>query len=112
MTTAFLGSITSHIINQWNLDQISIKDFIEKHDGAEPKTKLIAFMQIADKKDSADDRNMPLAKQEKETCISSVFGKEGKLDEEDLDNARKSFYEESSPRRAWRQNPKPFGMVL
>ncbi|MGF3499640.1 MAG: CRISPR-associated protein Csx11, partial [Candidatus Methanosuratincola sp.] len=95
LAPVFLGSSAGRIVKEWSLDQISIKDFIEKHERTEPETKLIAFIQIADRKDAADDRTMPLAKQEKETNISSVFGKETKI-EEDLDNARKSFYEELS----------------
>jgi hypothetical protein len=100
----FKKSLVSDIVKKWDLDQISVKTLIEKHEMTweekrkrkeNPETKLIALMRIADKKDAADDRVMPLAKQKKETCISSVFGKEKKI-EEDLDKARKSFYEELS----------------
>ncbi len=95
LATNFLNSIQSRCLpNEWDLNQISIKDFIEKHERTEPKAKLIAFMQIADKKDATDDRNMPLLKQEKETYISSIFGKEKRAEE--LDKARKEFYKELS----------------
>lgn len=82
--------------NEWNLNQISIKDFIEKHERTEPKTKLIAFMQIADKKDATDDRNMPLLKQDRDTYISSIFGKEKIINDDELDKARENFYMELS----------------
>jgi hypothetical protein len=97
LAPTFLDSATSSCLpNEWDLNQISIKDFIEKHERTEPKTKLIAFMQIADKKDATDDRNMPLSKQDKETCISSIFGKEKRANGKELDNARENFYEELS----------------
>jgi len=92
LTVPFQGLVMGDIINKWELDRIAIKDFIKRHAREEPKTKLIAFMQIADRKDSADDRTMPLAKQEKQTYISSVFGKEIKVNEDFLDQAREDFY--------------------
>ncbi|MEM3449718.1 MAG: CRISPR-associated protein Csx11 [Nitrososphaerota archaeon] len=90
----FHSSLANQVVQEWKLNEVSIKDLIEKHHERDPKIKLITFIQIADRKDSADDRIMPLAKQEKETYLCSVFGKEQKLCSEDLDNARKSFYEE------------------
>jgi CRISPR-associated Csx11 family protein len=97
LVPTFLDSAQSNSLpNGWDLNQISIKDFIEKHERAEPKTKLIAFMQIADKKDASDDRNMPLLKQDNETCISSIFGKEKRANGKELDKAREYFYEELS----------------
>jgi len=96
------------IIDKWSLKSASIASFIKKHEKTEeekktkkenPETKLIALLRISDKKDSSDDRNMPIAKQAQSTYASTVFGKETKIS--DLDKLREEFYKELS--EAWQE---------
>jgi|YelNatPaOPRAMG01_1025707.scaffolds.fasta_scaffold00244_38 CRISPR-associated Csx11 family protein len=94
-------------VNEWALEKENIASFVKKHEKTEeekktkkenPETKLIALLRISDKKDASDDRNMPLAKQEKKTYASTVFGKETEI--ADLDELREEFYRELS--EAWK----------
>lgn len=86
--------LSERVIRNWGIGDISIEDIIKKHERYSPKRneKLLAFVQIADRKDSADDRFMPIATQEKETFISTVFGVERKIEGKKIDICRKEFY--------------------
>ncbi len=99
ITTVCKESLTSDIIDKLELKQIAVKNFVKEHEELTPKRKLIAFVAIADKKDSSDDRNMPLLKQAKRTYVSTVFGKEAEIKE--LDALRVDFYKELS--KTWRE---------
>ena len=85
---------TDQILKTWNLNSVALKDIIEKHHEGEikPNEKLLGFVKLADKKDSADDRLMPLAKQEGKSCLASPFGIEIEVDEDSLKKLREDFY--------------------
>ena len=85
---------TTEIQEAWNLSSVKLRDIIEKHHEREikPDEKLLGFVKLADRKDSADDRLMPLAKQEGKNCLASPFGMEINVDEDDLEKLRRDFY--------------------
>jgi len=89
-----LNIVKDEILKEWNLDQITLGHFIRKHERYNPKRneKLIGFIQIADRKDSADDRLMPLIKQQKSTYIATPFGMEFEIEENKLENWRENLY--------------------
>jgi len=95
--------LQNEVIVKWGLNKVSLKNLIEfhqirrDHKKQEEKrklkeSKLISLSQISDKKDSADDRLMPLISQEGKTFISTVFGIEEEINLENLDDSRMKFY--------------------
>lgn len=88
------ASTFDDILKAWNLSSIKLKDLIERHHENEIKIdeKLLGFVKLADKKDSTDDRVMPIAKQKGKTCLASSFGTEREIDEDELEILRKNFY--------------------
>jgi CRISPR-associated Csx11 family protein len=92
----------AEIIPKWGLASISFKDFIGKHHDERsrkfrrPDENLIFLTALADKKDSADDRLMPLAGQEKGDVYykASVFGNEREVVIDKLNENRRGFYRE------------------
>lgn len=94
---------SGEIIRKWGLASTSLRDFIEKHHNnrsnrpfRQPDENLILLTALADKKDSADDRMMPLVKQEKGDVYykASVFGKETEMGTDSLNKNREHFYRE------------------
>jgi len=85
---------TDQILKAWNLDSVTLKDIIEKHSDGKIKMneKLLGFVKLADRKDSADDRLMPLAQQKGKTCLASTFGIEIDVNEDELEKLRNNFY--------------------
>jgi len=90
------------IIQRWGLSSTSIRDFVEKHHDDRfrkfrmPDENLILLTSLSDKKDSADDRMMPLAGQEKGDTYykASVFGDEKELRIDKLNEDRERLYRE------------------
>lgn len=82
------------ILKAWNLSSITLRDIIEKHGDRKiaMNEKLLGFVKLADRKDSADDRLMPLAQQGEITCLASAFGMEVGVNEDELESLREDFY--------------------